>query len=88
MEGPQGGRTPAHHGVRCLSKEQGGDEPSCNTVATSSHSRGEMGEHINGLHHMVAHGAGQGLYLCLHLLTDKVCALFRHIHALHSSIGG
>ena len=64
MEGPQGGRTPAHHEVGCLSEEQGRDEPSRRIVAASSHSEGEMGEHIDGLHHRVAHGAGQGLYLC------------------------
>ena len=64
MEGPQGGRTLAHQGVRCLSEEQGGDEPSRKIVAASSHSEGKMGEHIDGLHHRVAHGAGQGLYLC------------------------
>ena len=64
MEGPQGGHTLAHHGVRYLSEEQRGDEPSRRTVAASSHSGGEMGEDIDGLHHRVAHGAGQGLYLC------------------------
>ena len=88
MEGPQGGRTPAHHKVRCLLEEQGGDEPSCRVVAASSHSGGEMGEHIDGFHHRVSCGARQGLYLCRRLLTDKVCAFFRHIHALHNSIGG
>ena len=66
MEGPQGGRTPAHQGVRCLPKEQGGYEPSCGIIAASSHSEGEMGEYFDGLHHRVAHGAGQGLYLCRH----------------------
>ena len=64
MEGPQGGRTPAYQEVRCLPKEQGGGEPSCGIIATSSHSGGEMGEYFDGLHHRVVHGVGQGLYLC------------------------
>ena len=66
MEGPQGGRTPAHPGVQCLSEEQGGDEPSRRIIAASSHLGGEMREYFDGLHHRVAHGAGQGLYLCRH----------------------
>ena len=64
MEGPQGGRTLAHPRVRCLLEEQGRDEPSRRFIAASSHSGGEMGEYFNGLHHRVAHGTGQGLYLC------------------------
>ena len=64
MEGPQGGRTPAHPGVRYLPEEQGRDEPSRGIIAASSHSQGEMGEYFDGLHHRVAHGTGQGLYLC------------------------
>ena len=64
MEGPQGGRTLTYPGVRHLSEEQGGDEPPREFIAASSHSRGEMGEHFDGLHHKVAHGTGQGLYLC------------------------
>ena len=64
MEGPQGGRAPAHQGVRCLLEEQGGDEPSRTIIATSSHFGGEMGEYLDGIHHRVAHGARQGLYLC------------------------
>ena len=63
MEGPQGGRTPACQGVRGLSAQQGGDEPSRRFVAASSHSKGEVGEYFDGLHHRVAHGAGQGLYI-------------------------
>ena len=66
MEGSQGGRTPAHHGVRCLLEEQGGDEPSRRVVATSSHSGGKIGENIDGFHHRIAHGVGQGLYPCHH----------------------
>ena len=64
MEGPQGGRTLACQGVQGLSVQQGGDEPSDRFVAASSHSRGEMGEYFDGLHHGVTHGAGQGLYIC------------------------
>ena len=63
MEGPQGGRTPTYPGVQCLSEEQGEDEPSCGFIAASSHFGGEMGEYFDGLHHRVAHGTGQGLYL-------------------------
>ena len=58
MEGPQGGRAPAYQGVRGLPEKQGRDEPSCRSVAASSHSRGEIGEHFDGFHHRVAHGAG------------------------------
>ena len=58
------GRTPACQGVQCLPKEQGGDEPSHGTITASSHSGGEMGEYFDGLHHRVAHGTGQGLYIC------------------------
>ena len=65
MEGPQGGRTLVYLSVRYLPEEQGGDEPSHRIIAASSHSKGEMGEYFDGLHHRVAHGAGQGLYLCL-----------------------
>ena len=64
MEGPQGGRTPAYLGVQYLPEEQGGDEPSRRIIAASSHSRGEMGVYFDGLHHRVANGARQGLYLC------------------------
>ena len=62
MEGPQEGRTPTCSGVRCLPEEQGGDESSRRIIATSSHSKGEMGVYFDGLHHRVAHGTGQGLY--------------------------
>ena len=64
MEGPQGGRTLAYPGVRYLLEEQGGNEPSSRIIAASSHSEGEMGVYFDGLHHRVAYGAGQGLYLC------------------------
>ena len=64
MEGPQGGRTPTHLGVRCLPEEQGRYEPSRRIIEASSHSGGEMGEYFDGFHYRVAHGTGQGLYLC------------------------
>ena len=63
MEGPQGGCNPAYLGVRYLPEEQGGDEPSHRIIAASSHSGGEMGVYFDGIHHRVAHGIGQGLYL-------------------------
>lgn len=64
MEGPQEGRTPTYPGVRRLLEEQGGDEPSRGFIVAATHSGGEMGEYFDGLHHKVAHGTGQGLYLC------------------------
>jgi len=66
MEVPQGGHTPACLGVIHLLEEQGGDEPSCRIIAAYSNSGGEMREYFDGLHHRVAHGAGQGLYLYYH----------------------
>ena len=63
MEGPQGGRTPTCQEVRGLSEEQKRVESSYGISTTASHSRGEMGEHIHGFYHRVAHGAGQGLHL-------------------------
>ena len=63
LEAPQGGRALAYQGVRGFPEEQGRDEPSRRFIAAPSHTRGEMGEHFDGLHHRVAHGAGQGLHI-------------------------
>ena len=47
-----------------------------------------MGVYFDGFHHRVAHGIGQGLYLCRHLSTDEVHTFLFHIRTLYSSTGG
>ena len=62
MERPQGGCAEACIGVRGLPEEQGGVDSSGKVVAIAPYSRGEMGEHLDGLHHSSSYCAGSLLF--------------------------
>jgi hypothetical protein len=64
LEGSQGGCTVICEGVHDMSTEQVEAYTSCNITSVVTYSRGEVGEHLHGLHHRVVEGTGQGLYLC------------------------
>jgi hypothetical protein len=58
MEGTQAGCYEIHQLVCDLSAKQVRAYTSNMTTSTTSHSRAEMGEHIDGLHHRPTQGSG------------------------------
>ena len=62
--GPQRGRVETCPGMPHLPIEQSRAYLSNRTPTTITHSKEEMGEHIDGFHHRDTTGTGEGLHLC------------------------